>query len=98
MLSALGLAFVSGIIAAAFWGLSRANFVGVDEDGQVAIYQGVPWDLGAGIHLYRARYVSQLQAAQLTQDERAALLDHSLVSYDSARGKIARYEQEAVPQ
>jgi serine/threonine protein phosphatase PrpC len=98
MLSALGVAFVAGIIAGAFWALSRANFVGVDEDGNVAVYQGVPWDLGGGIHLYRPRYVSQLEAVQLSDDERASLLDHSLVSYDAARDKIARYEQEAVPQ
>jgi PPM family protein phosphatase len=98
LLSALGLAFVAGIIAAAFWGLSRANFVGVDEDGNVAVYQGVPWDLGAGIHLYRARYVSRLRAVQLSEPERVSLLDHSLVSYDEARARLARYEQEAVPQ
>jgi PPM family protein phosphatase len=98
MLSALGLAFVAGIIAAAFWALSRANFVGVDEDGNVAVYQGVPLDLGGGIHLYRARYVSQLEAVQLSGAERASLLDHSLISYDDARDRIARYEQEAVPQ
>ncbi|MEO8291257.1 MAG: Stp1/IreP family PP2C-type Ser/Thr phosphatase [Gaiellaceae bacterium] len=97
MLSALGVAFVAGIIAAAFWALSRANFVGVDEDGNVAVYQGLPWDLGGGVHLYRPRYVSQLRAVQLSEGERAALFDHSLASYDQARSKIARYEKEAVP-
>jgi PPM family protein phosphatase len=45
VLAALSLAFVAGIVASAFWALSRANFIGVDEDGNVAVYQGVPWDL-----------------------------------------------------
>jgi hypothetical protein len=63
----------------------------------VAVYQGVPWDLGAGIHLYRARYVSQLQAVQLSQAERESLFDHHLASYDSARDRLAAYEQEASP-
>ena len=97
VLGALGLAFVAAIFAVAFWALTRANFIGVDEDGNVAVYQGVPWDLGGGVHLYRPRYVSQLQAVQLTPSERAVLLDHKLSSYDSARDRLDPYEQEASP-
>ena len=97
ILFALGLAFVAAVVAAAFWALSRANFIGVGDDGHVAVYQGVPWDLGGGIHLYRARYVSQLQAVQLTEAERQSLLDHHLISYDSARDRLAPYEEEASP-
>ena len=97
VLGALGLAFVTAIFAAAFWALTRANFIGVNEDGNVAVYQGVPWDLGGGVHLYRPRYVSQLQAVQLTPSERAVLLDHKLSSYDSARDRLDPYEQEASP-
>jgi protein phosphatase len=97
VLAALALAFVAVIFAAAFWALTRANFIGVDDDGNVAVYQGVPWDLGGGVHLYRPRYVSQLQAVQLSPSERATLLDHKLTSYDSARDRLAPYEQEATP-
>jgi hypothetical protein len=97
VLAALGLAFVAAIFAVAFWALTRANFIGVNEDGEVAVYQGLPWDLGGGVHLYRPRYVSQLQAVQLTPSERAVLLDHKLSSYDSARDRLDPYEQEALP-
>jgi serine/threonine protein phosphatase PrpC len=97
ILAALGLAFVAAIFAVAFWALTRANFIGVNEDGNVAVYQGLPWDLGGGVHLYRPRYVSQLQAVQLTPSERAVLLDHKLTSYDSARDRLDPYEQEASP-
>jgi PPM family protein phosphatase len=97
VLAALGLAFVAAIFAVAFWALTRANFIGVNEDGDVAVYQGLPWDLGAGVHLYRPRYVSQLQAVQLTPSERAVLLDHKLSSYDAARDQLYPYEQEASP-
>ncbi|HEY3069765.1 MAG TPA: Stp1/IreP family PP2C-type Ser/Thr phosphatase [Gaiellaceae bacterium] len=96
-LSTLGLAFALGVIAAAFWALSRANFIGADADGNVVVYQGVPWGLGGGIDLYRARYVSRLKAVQLTESERAALFDHDLISYDQARDELARYEEEGVP-
>jgi PPM family protein phosphatase len=97
LLSLALLAFVAVLVALAFLGLSRAHFVGADEDGRVAVYQGLPWTLGAGLDLYRARYVSQLRAVQLTQGERAELFDHNLVSYDTARAEVGRYEQEGVP-
>ena len=95
-LSVLSLAFVLVVIAAAFWALSRANFIGADEDGNVVIYQGVPWGLGGGIDLYRARYVSRLKAVQLTPAERQTLFDHHLISYDQAKDRLARYEAEGV--
>jgi protein phosphatase len=96
--SVLGVAFVLGVVATAFWALSRANFIGADEDGNVVVYQGVPWKLGGGIDLYRPRYVSRLMAVQLSPSERASLFDHSLVSYDEARARLAPYEAEGVPQ
>ncbi|MGH2997095.1 MAG: Stp1/IreP family PP2C-type Ser/Thr phosphatase, partial [Gaiellaceae bacterium] len=58
---------VLGLAAAALWALGRAHFVGADADGRVAVYQGLPWDLGGGLQLYRERYVSQLRAVQLDE-------------------------------
>jgi len=95
--SVLGLAFALAVIAAAFWALSRANFIGADEDGNVVVYQGVPWGLGGGIDLFRARYVSRLQAVQLAEPERKSLFNHDLISYDEARARLAPYEAEGVP-
>jgi PPM family protein phosphatase len=88
---------VLGLAAAALWALGRAHFVGADPDGRVAVYQGLPWDLGGGLQLYRERYVSQLRAVQLDEQERAQLFDHDLLSYDDARTDLARYEAEGVP-
>jgi protein phosphatase len=97
VLSLSALAVVVALAALAFWGLSQAHFVGADEDGRVAVYQGLPWTLGGGVDLYRARYVSQLRAVQLTPAERAKLFDHHLVSYDEARAEVGRFEDEGVP-
>jgi PPM family protein phosphatase len=97
LLSLAPVVFVVVLVALAFLGLSRAHFVGADEDGRIAVYQGLPWTLGAGLDLYRARYVSQLRAVQLTQGERAELFDHDLLSYDEARAELSRYEEEGVP-
>jgi hypothetical protein len=85
------------LAAAAFWGVSRAYFIGVEDDGQVAVYQGVPWDLTDTVHLYRAKYVSQLRAEQLTRAERERLFDHNLASYESSRDRLAPFEEEGVP-
>ena len=92
-----GVAFVALVLGGALFGLSRAYFVGADADGNVVVYQGVPFDIRDGVGFYRERYVSQLQASQLSEEERADLFDHALVSYDRARTRIAVYEAEALP-
>jgi serine/threonine protein phosphatase PrpC len=93
----LGVAFVGLILGGALFGLSSAYFVGADEDGNVTVYQGVPFDFSDGVGLYRERYVSRLQASQLSPEERAELFDHQLISYDRARERVTAYEEEAVP-
>jgi PPM family protein phosphatase len=95
VLASLG--FVTLILLVAFWGLANAHFVGAEEDGRVAVYQGLPYDLGGGVRLYRVRYVSTLEAAQLSAEERAELFDHDLMSFGAARDRIAPYEDEAGP-
>ena len=93
----LAVAFVALILGGALFGLSRAYFVGADADGNVTVYQGVPFDFSEDVGLYRERYVSRLQAAQLSPEERAELFDHQLVSYDRALSRVNGYEAEAVP-
>ena len=94
---ALVLAFVALLLGGALFGISRAYFIGADEEGNVVVYQGVPFDLTESTGLYRERYVSRLQASQLSPEERASLFDHELVSYERARARVAVYEAEAVP-
>ena len=94
---AAGIVLVLLLAGLGLFAISRAHFVGARRDGHVTVYQGVPWDLGGGIHLYRAVYVSPLLVSQLTQNERKKLFDHDLMSYGSARDDVRRYEQEVVP-
>jgi serine/threonine protein phosphatase PrpC len=91
------LAFVAVLLLVAFWGLANAHFVGAEEDGRLAVYQGLPYDVGGGVSLYRARYVSTLRAAQLSEDERRQLFDHDLMSYAAARDRLAPFETEVLP-
>ena len=83
--------------AIAVFGLSRAHFVGVEESGNVAVYQGLPWDLGFGVKLYRVVYESPLIAANLSQAERRELFDHHLQSRDGAIGEVDSYARDVVP-
>ena len=76
--------------AAAVYGLSWSHFVGAEPDGRVAVYQGVPWEIGWGVRLYRPVEISSVPAATLTQDERRTLFDHRLRSDDSARAVVRR--------
>jgi PPM family protein phosphatase len=91
------LLFVALLLLVAFWGLANAHFVGAEEDGSVAVYQGLPYDVSEGFPLYRPRYVSTLHAAQLTEEERSQLFDHELMDYGAARDRLARYEDEGLP-
>ncbi len=90
-------AFVLVFGALAVFGLSRSHFVGAEENGHVAVYQGVPWDLGLGARLYRLVYESPLLAANLSSDERRRLFDHDLASRDSALRAVSTYAKDVVP-
>jgi PPM family protein phosphatase len=91
VLALLVLAAACGFVA---WGLWRSHFVGVEADGHVAVYQGVPWNIVGNVRLYRPVYVSSLLAAQLSQRERQKLFDHKLRSDESARAAVRHYEEQ----
>jgi PPM family protein phosphatase len=94
VLAALAFLLVIAAAGAVLWGLWRSHFVGVEADGHVAVYQGVPWNVVGNVHLYRPVYVSPLIAAQLSLSERRKLFDHSLRSEGSARAAVRRYEEQ----
>jgi PPM family protein phosphatase len=96
-LIALAVLLVLGAVAiAGVWAISQAHFIGADKHGHVAVFQGLPYDVGGGVKLYRAVYISPVLAAQLTQDERERLFNHHLRSYESARGTLRLYEREII--
>jgi serine/threonine protein phosphatase PrpC len=92
----VAIALLAVLAGLAVFGLSRANFVGADTNGYVAVYQGVPWNLPFGIHLYREVYASRLLAAELAQPERRRLFDHTLRSRGAAEQLVKRYGRYVV--
>jgi PPM family protein phosphatase len=89
---------VLAFLAVSGWIATRAVFfIGTDGDGFVTVYQGVPYDLPAGISLYSESYVSGLSAAQLPPRERAGVTEHTWRSRDDALAEVRKLERENRP-
>jgi protein phosphatase len=85
------------IVAGAFWAATRlVFFVGTDpsHDDAVAIYQGLPYDLPFGIHLY-SRYGSPsgVTYAQVPAARRSTFTDHKLRSLDDSENLVNALEE-----
>ncbi len=79
------------------FGLRWAHFVGVDPTtGQVAVFQGVPFDLDGSHRLYRLVTRSTVEATALPRSERKHLFDHTLRSSADAE-RILRQLQSSEP-
>jgi protein phosphatase len=91
-----GVLIVALIIVPIVIGVSIAvrsiYFVGTDNSGFVSVYQGLPYNLPAGIHLYREQFVSSVNAATLPQTQRGKLLDHKLRSERDANDLVKQLE------
>jgi hypothetical protein len=82
------------VLWAGLIGLRWSHFVGVDPaSGKVAVYQGIPYDLGGGVKLFTLVHLSRIPAATLPAARRKRLFDHSLRSSESARALVAKLEQ-----
>ncbi len=81
-----------------YLGLQSIYFVGTNSRGLMTLYQGVPYQLPAGLKLYSSQYVSGVSASTLTPARRRMLLDHSLRSESSAGELIRSLELEQVSQ
>jgi PPM family protein phosphatase len=68
------------IIAAAYLATQTVFFVGTNSNGLITVYQGLPYQLPAGIDLYTVDYVSGVSASTLTPQRRRTLLDHKLMT------------------
>jgi protein phosphatase len=85
----LALALAVGAVV----GLRESHFIGADTStGRVAVYQGVPFDLPFGVHLYHVVYESTLSYATLTPRQRKTLFDHTLRSESGAMSTLHPYE------
>ena len=84
---------VLAIVGAGLWTASRAvYFVGVDPQGTVTLYRGLPYDLPLGLELYEPYYASGVTIAQVPEDRRTTFTDHKLRSKDDAEDLVSQLE------
>ena len=93
MIGVLAVLLTAGLVTGAFLAFRWSHFVGVDTTGHVAVYQGLPIDLGGGHTLYRETYRSGVAAASLSHARRVKLLDHTLRSSGDAMRVVQQLER-----
>jgi protein phosphatase len=85
---------VLAIVAAGLWTASRAvYFVGVDPQGTVTLYRGLPYDLPLGLELYEPYYASGVTIAQVPEERRTTFTEHKLRSKDDAEDLVSQLER-----
>ena len=88
----LRIAAIAAAIAAVLVGsvlLARQiYFLGTDEDGRVALYRGLPYELPLGVDLYSEQLSIGVQAATLSPERQEVVTEHKLRSEDDARDII----------
>jgi protein phosphatase len=71
-------------------------FVGADHEGQVTIYNGLPFSLPFGVNLYTEYFVSGVTTAELSSLERKRLFNDQLRSQAGASSLVQALELDRV--
>jgi protein phosphatase len=76
-------------------------FLGTNDQGNVAVYRGLPYQLPLGVSLYSKQYSIPVQEGALSEDRQRAVTGHTLRGKDDATSladDILRRPTEGVPQ
>jgi PPM family protein phosphatase len=79
------------LVAGGYLATQAVYFVGVDNDGFVTVYRGVPYDV-LGVSLYSDVYSSGVSSVQMTPRQRATVIAHDLRSRDDADDLVRQLE------
>ena len=86
------MALVAVVASGAYLASQAVYFVGSDSEGFVTVYQGIPYELPAGISLYREDYSSGLNIAQLPPAQRKTVGEHQMRSLADANDLVRQLE------
>jgi PPM family protein phosphatase len=95
------LVIVAGVVLAAVLLARSVYFLGTDQDGNVAVYRGLPYELPLGVSLYSKQYAIPVQEGTLSEDRQRTVTEHTLRGKDDATSladDILRRPTEGVPQ
>jgi protein phosphatase len=87
-----GLLIAAVLVGGALVATRQVWFLGTDDAGRVALYQGVPIELPFGLSLYQRKYSAPVQTSELGPVRREAVTGHSLRSRDDATSLIEDIE------
>jgi PPM family protein phosphatase len=72
------------IIGGGFLVARSIYFLGADQDGNVAVYRGLPYQLPLGVSLYSKQYSVPVQVGTLSEERQRAVTGHDLRSESDA--------------
>jgi PPM family protein phosphatase len=82
------------IVGGAFLLARSAYFLGTDQDGNVALYRGLPYELPLGIGLYSKQEAIPVQVGTLSEARQRGVTGHTLRSKDDATDFIDEIQQD----
>jgi protein phosphatase len=92
----VALAVVGVLALAAVLATQAVYFIGTDSDGQITVYNGIPYTLPGGVRLYTAYFVSGVTVAELSPLERGRLFNDELRSQRSATNLVSELELDRI--
>src|SRR3954470_6587903 len=72
------------VIGGGFLAARSIYFLGTDEDGNVAVYRGLPYQLPLGVSLYSKQSSIPVQVGTLSEDRQEAVTGHTLRGHGDA--------------
>ncbi len=88
IVGAIALLILGGVLLA-----RQAYFLGTDEDGRVALFRGLPYDLPLGVDLYSEQYSIGVPASELSPEREDVVKEHKIRSKDDATDLIEDIDQ-----
>ena len=82
-------ALVGGLVL----GGRQVHFLGTSDDGLVALYRGLPYELPFGLELYSEEYTSSVPVRSIAAERRKRLLDHEWRSRADAADLVRQLER-----
>ncbi len=93
---AIALAVLFPFVAGGYIASQAVYFVGVDDDGFVSVFKGVPYELPGGLEMYSENFVSGVPAATLPVRVRETVTEHKLRSLEDANDLVRALERGEV--
>jgi serine/threonine protein phosphatase PrpC len=91
LVAVLGAIAIGGLLAA-----QAVYFIGTDRNGQVTVFNGLPYALPGGLRLYTQYFVSGITVAELSPLERHRLFNNELRSQESATHLVSQLELDQI--